>query len=187
MSKKIARRAVIAGTVVALLLVTGGFVAAATLGGITASQTGQNAGTITLPPDSIFETTLTTTVNIQLVQTTTTACGASATWGDTANTANVYVDGTATCFNSGTTEQWFEELSWSGVPVPGGGIQSDTFYITTTPDGSTYTYAEFTVSDPTTTDTGFTGALNVYLAAGTAIDGALPNEYNSISIVVSGT
>ena len=190
MSKAITRRTVLAGTIVALLLVTGGFVAAATLGGITTTQTGQNDGSITVTSNTIFATTTSTTVNLQLVEATTTACSVSpyaATWNSGATSASVYMAGTAPCAPSTLTAQWFEELSWNGVVVPAGGTQSDSFFIQTTPAGSDFGYANFTISDNVHDDITFTGQLNVYLAAGSAVNGALPVAFNDISIAVSGT
>ncbi len=187
MSKIIARRAVVAGTVVALLLVTGGFVAAATLGGINPTQTNQNAGTITGPTDTIFASDNVASINIQLVERVAALCYQSVDWsGTTSATANatVFEPGTGPCTNS--TFEWFEELTWVGVNVPGVG-QNDTFFITTTVAGPTYTYDSFNVRDVTALDGPFTGELSVFLAAGSATDGNLPIAYTGISIAVSGT
>lgn len=190
MSRAITRRAVLAGTIVALLAVTGGFVAAATLGGISPTQTGQNAGSISGPTSTIFATTSTTTLNVQLVETTTTDCSvsvAAATWSYDAPSASLYMPGTMPCFESASAGQWFEELTWSGVPVPVGGTQSDSFFITTTPAGADFGYANFTLHDNVPGDIAFTGQLNVYLAAGSAVNGGLPTAYTGIFIAVSGT
>jgi hypothetical protein len=186
MSKPISRRAVIAGTVVALLLMSGGYVIATTLSGISPTQTSQNAGSITAPTNTIFSSNNVSSINIQLIEGEAVDCGLSADWSSTVGAnASVFMDGTAACTNS--TQEWFEELSWVGVNVPGVG-QNDTFFITVSTAGPTaYTYDHFNIRDITPSDGRFVGQLNVLLAAGSAIDGGLPNAYTGISIAVSGT
>jgi len=184
-SKPVSRRAVIAGTVVALLLMAGGYVVAATLGGITPSQTSQNAGSISTPGNTIFATTGAVTANVILEEGMPSNCGDSEPW----NTANyndtVYMAGTEPCTNGQL--EWFEELTWLNVPVPGYG-QLDTFFITIGSSApTTYNYVAFTITDQTTGDHPFTGELNVWMAEGSATLGALPTGYTSISIAVSGT
>jgi len=186
MGTAIRRRTVFAATILAMLVISTGFVVATVLTGITVTQTGQNAGSITGPTSTIFATTAPVTLTITLVQATAPACGASATWsGSTSTSANVYISGTATCTTN--PSDWFEELTWTHVPSPGVG-QSDMFYITTTfTGGSGLNSASFTVSDNTVADGPFTGTLNVYLDAGPSTGGALPNAYTGIDIAVSGT
>ena len=185
MSKTITRRGVLAGTVVAILVIAGGYVAAATLEGITTTQVGQNGGTFTGPTTTIFATNSGTTVTIQLVQATSSDdCDpAAVTWTSGTPTANVYVSGTVACTPSAL--QWFEELTWNGVAVPAGAAQSDTIFIEVY-DGTSYAYPQFTISDTGNVDM-FTGTLNVYLAAGLVTGVTLPDAYSSISIAVSGT
>lgn len=189
MPKLVHRRAVVAGTVVALLVVTGGYVVAASLSGLTITQTGQNAGSITTPTDTIFASDKVSSININLVQAVPTTCGVNGLWSgaDPPTSANlsVFMDGTAACTDA--VNEWFEELTWIGVTVPGV-HQNDTFFITvSTGDPAAYTYVQFNVQDTTTGDTTFTGQLNVFLAAGPDGDLSLPVAYNSISIAVSGT
>ncbi len=186
MSKTITRRGVLAGTVVAILVIAGGYVAAATLEGITTTQVGQNGGTFSGPSNTIFATGSGTTVTIQLVQATTSSsdCNPTAvTWTSTSSTANVYASGTVAC--SPSALQWFEELTWGGVVVPAGASQSDTIFIEVY-DGSNYASYQFTISD-TGNSAMFTGTLNVYLAAGLVTGVTLPDAYSSISVAVSGT
>jgi hypothetical protein len=187
MGKAIRRRAVYAGTILAILIMATGFVVATVLSGITITQTGQNAGSITGPTNTIFATTSPVTLTVTLVQATAPAssCGADATWLSSATTANVYISGTAACTTN--PGDWFEELTWSNVPSTGDG-QYDMFYITTTfAGGSGSNSATFTVSDVASIDAPFTGTLHVYLDAGPSSGGALPNAYTGIDIAVSGT
>jgi hypothetical protein len=190
MAKPISRRAVFAGTVVALLLMSGGYVIATTLSGISPTQTSQNAGSITAPTSTIFASDAVTSINLELVQQSTNLCGLGTTWSSSNSNASVYMVGTAPCYNSSTSAgdnpQWFEELTWSGVSVPGVG-QTDQFFITTAVAGPAYAYASFQILDNTAADGLFTGQLHVYLAAGPATAGGLPNAYTGISIAVSGT
>jgi hypothetical protein len=185
MGKGIRRKTVFAATILAMLVMSTGFVVASVLTGLTVTQTGQNAGSITGPTSTIFATNSPVTLTITLVQATAPSCGASATWMSGSTLANVYISGTATCTTN--PNDWFEELNWTHVPSPGVG-QSDTFYITTTfVGGSGLNSATFTVSDITVADHSFAGILNVYLDAGPSSGGALPNAYTGIDIAVSGT
>ena len=190
MSKTISRRAVTAATVVTILLMAGGYVVATDLSGIFPTQTSQNAGTISGPTDTIFASDVVTSINIELVQQSTDLCGVSTTWNEADSNASVFMVGTAECYNSSLypaeNPQWFEEITWTGVNVPGVG-QSDQFFITTAVAGPAYAYASFHISDTTTSDPTFTGELHVFLAAGPAADLALPNAYTGISIAVTGT
>jgi hypothetical protein len=185
MGRTLSRRTVYAATILTILVMSGGFVLATVLSGITITQTGQNAGSITAPTNSIFATTGPVTLQITLVQATAVGCGASATWVSTATTATVYMSGTAPC--TSTANDWFEELTWQHVPSTGVG-QSDTFFITSTyTGGAGSTAVSFTISDTTVADPAFSGTLNVFLDAGTSAGGALPNAYTGVDIAVSGT
>jgi hypothetical protein len=156
------------------------------LTGITVTQTGQNAGSISGPTSTIFATTNAgVALTITLVQSTAPSCGTSALWSTSTPTANVYITGTAACTTN--SNDWFEELTWTGVGSTGFG-QSDTFFIATTYTGGTgSSAATFGVADHTSPDAGFTGTLNVYLDAGTSAAGGLPNAYTAVDIAVSGT
>lgn len=190
MSKQISRRAVLGATVVAILALIGGYVVAATLSGINPTETSQNAGSVNVPGNTIFASRNVTGINLNLVEKTTSVCGqGGATWSSTSTNTSVYMNGTSPCFNSTTAPEWFEEITWTGVNVPGP-HQFDTFYITT--GNSTgvstvaYSYAAFSIGDGDSV--AFTGGqFNVFLAAGPALDGQLPYVYASISIAVSGT
>ncbi len=187
MSKQLTRRSVLAATIVVILGLTAGFVVANQLGGLVAHSSGQNAGTITGPTDTIFAAGP-STLNITLVQRTASDCGQPVQqWSHNAANLSVFYSGTGTCTNG--TLNWFEDLNWTDVPCPGAG-QLDSFYITVTylnvatPE---YEVAEFSLADVTANDPAFPGALNVFLDAGPTAAGALPNAYTSISIAVSGT
>jgi len=174
-----------AGTVVAILVLAGGYVVAASLTGIFPSQTSQNAGSVGVPGDTIFASHNVTSINIVLVEGLASNCGVSVPWSSTNFNISVFMMGTDSCLNG--TIEWFEEVTWTGVHSPGVG-QSDVFFITTESSGPTYNYVAFTVADQTALDGAFAdGILHVYLAAGPATDGDLPVAYTSISIAVSGT
>jgi hypothetical protein len=190
MSKAIKRRTVYAATILAMLVMSGGFVLASVLTGITVVQTGQNAGSITAPTNTIFAAPP-ATLTITLIQATAPGCaanGSTTLWTSGAPTANVYVSGTAGC--SLNTNDWFEELTWTGVHSPGfvgASGSSDTFFIDTTFTGSPGSYsATFIIADHLASDPAFTGTLNVFLDAGQSANGGLPNAYLGVSIAVSG-
>lgn len=187
MSSRFTRRSVLAATIVAILALSAGFVVATQLGGLTVHSSGQNAGGVTLPTNTIFAAGP-STLNITLVQRDATTCGTTAaTWMKSESNASVFEPGTAAC---ATDElDWFEDLNWTQVVCPGAG-QLDTFYITVSyANGATteYQVVDFSLADITSGDPTFTGSLNVFLDAGPTAQGALPNAYTAISIAVSGT
>ena len=191
MGKALKRRTVFAATVVAMLVMATGFVVATVLTGIIVTQTGQNAGSISGPTTTIFAAPP-DGLSITLVQSTAGSCaanGSTTLWTAAGHVANVYASGTAGC--SLNTNDWFEELTWTGVHSPGFVAptgSADTIFIDTTFTGGTGSYSTtFTIADELSADPAFAnGVLNVYLDAGQSANGGLPNAYLGVAIAVSG-
>ncbi|HTZ61108.1 MAG TPA: hypothetical protein VMC82_00440 [Thermoplasmata archaeon] len=156
---------------------------AASLSGITVAPTNQNAGSVSVPGDTIFASDKVTSLTLTLVESTGVSCGTGTTWSAATSNVSVYEPGTAACTTN--PNDFFEEITWMGVPSTGLG-QLDTFYITTT-GGASPGVAAFSISDTTPMDPAFSGQLNVFLDAGPSGSGNLPIAYTNIVITVSGT
>lgn len=168
----VSRRTVYLATVIAMVGLSAGFVLAASVGGLTASTSGQNYGSVSAPGNSQFAGS----VSVNLAQTTAPAssCDQAATWTPGSPYAGVFVygDGTAACQTS--TAGWWENVTFVASSAAG----SDTFFITTS-GGAQANSISFTEAVTATS-----GILSVYLYVGPA-SGA-PTAFTSITIAVSG-
>lgn len=177
MRKTLQRKTIYGATVLAILLLVGGFAVASFINTITVTSTGQNNGTISGTSNTVWGTG---TVSVSLVVATSTAsCDVSPT---AATSTVVYLIGGAACATSGSSE-WWEEFVFPTVTYPASPA-SDTFYFYVVGGASGSASQTFTVSGAGSAVSGM--VLAVYLDMGPS-SGNPSQITGGISFTVTGS
>jgi hypothetical protein len=176
MRKMLQRKTIYGATIVAILLLVGGFAVANFINTITVNTTGQNTGTTSGAASTVWGSGA-VTVSLK-VATSSAACDVSPT---AATATPVYLIGGAACAASGSTE-WYEEFVFPPVTYPAAGLDTFYFYVVGGYSGSAS--QTFTITGSGTDVTNM--VLTVYLDMGPATGN--PSQIGGgISFTVTGS